>query len=100
MRQPEFLDVDPKDLHLLPSQASGADPFKLQTQIARFGAGTVGMPAPWLYRGTDGELVIYNGVTRATRVARLAPGTRIRVEVIGEIKRPVGQYPRIGDALP
>jgi hypothetical protein len=100
MKPPEFLDVDPKDLHLLPSQASGADPFKLQTQIARFGAGTVGMPAPWVYRGTDGELVIYNGVTRATRVARLAPGMRIRVEVIGEIKRPVGQYPKIGDTLP
>jgi hypothetical protein len=100
MRQPEFVDVDPKDLHLLPSQSGGADPFKLQTQIARFGAGTTGMPAPWVYRGTDGELVIYNGVTRATRIARLAPGIRIRVEVIGEIKRPVGQSPKIGDALP
>ena len=44
MRQPEILDVDPKVLHLLPSQAGGADRFKLQSQIARFGASTRGMP--------------------------------------------------------
>jgi hypothetical protein len=100
MRQPEILDVDPRGLRLLPSQAGGADPFKLQTQIARFGASTDGMPSPWVYRGTDGELVIYNGVTRATRVAKLAPGTLIRVEVVGELKRSVSHYPQVGDTLP
>jgi hypothetical protein len=100
MRRPEILDVDPKELHLLPSQASGADPFKLQSQIARFGASTAGMPPAWVYRGTDGALVLYNGVTRATRAAKLAPGALIRVEVVGELKRPVGQYPKIGDTLP
>jgi len=31
-------------------------------------------------RGTDGELVINNGVTRATRIAKLSPGTTVRVE--------------------
>ncbi len=100
MRQPEFLDVDPRELHLRPAQASGADPFKLQTQIARFGASTAGMPPPWVYRGSDGALVIFNGVTRATRVARLASGQLIRVEVVGELKRPVGQNPKLGDTLP
>ena len=45
-------------------------------------------------------LVLYNGVTRATRVAKLAPGVLIRVEVVGELKRPVGQYPKLGDNLP
>jgi hypothetical protein len=100
MRQREILDVDPRELHLLPSQASGADPFKLQTQIARFGASTDGMPPPWVYRGSDGALVLYNGVTRATRVAKLAPGTLIGVEVVGELKRPVGHYPKVGDTLP
>ena len=69
-----FLDVDPRTLHVPPSRLSGADPFKLQQQIARFGAGTAGMPPPWVYRGSDGALLIYNGVTRATRIARLAPG--------------------------
>jgi hypothetical protein len=100
MRQPELLDVDPRKLHLLPSQASGADPFKLQTQIARFGASTTGMTPPWVYRGTDGALVLYNGVTRATRIAKLAPGTWIRVKVVGELKRPVSHYAKIGDTLP
>lgn len=100
MRKPEILDVDPGELHVLPSQASGADPFKLQTQIARFGASTAGMPPPWVYRGSDGALVLYNGVTRAARIAKLAPGTSIRVEVVGNLKRPVGHYPKVGDALP
>src|SRR3954451_17895278 len=100
MRQPEILDVDPKGLHLLSSQGGGADPFKLQTQIARFGASTAGMPPPWVYRGSDGALVLYNGVTRATRIAKLAPGTTIRVEVVGDMKRPFGQYPKVGGTLP
>jgi hypothetical protein len=100
MRQPEILEVDPRELHLLPSQGGGADPFKLQTQIVRFGASTDGMPPPWVYRGTDGALVLFNGVTRATRVARLAPGRLIRVEVVGEMKRPIGHYPKVGDTLP
>jgi hypothetical protein len=100
MRTPEILDVDPRGLHLLPSQASGADPFKLQTQIARFGASTAGMPLPWVYRGSDGALLLFNGVTRATRIAKLASGTLIRVEVVGELRRPIGHYPKVGDTLP
>jgi hypothetical protein len=58
------------------------------------------MPPPWVYRGSDGELVLYNGVTRATRVAKLTSGTLIRVEVVGELKRPVGHHPKVGDTLP
>jgi hypothetical protein len=100
MPRPEIIEVDPRELHLLPSQAGGADPFKLQTQIARFGKSTTGMPAPWVYRGSDGELVLYNGVTRAARIAKLAPRTLIRVEVVGELKRPVGHYPKVGDTVP
>jgi hypothetical protein len=100
MRQPEFLDVDPRELHLRPSQAGGAGPFKLQLQIARFGASTSGMPPAWVDRGSDGALVLYNGVTRATRVARLSPATTIRVEVVGELKQAVGHYPKLGSTLP
>lgn len=45
------------------------------------------MPPPWVYEGTDGVLMLYNGVTRATRIAKLAPGTLIRVEVIGKLPK-------------
>src|SRR5437762_14309029 len=97
---PVILDVDPRTLHVPPSPMSGADPYKLQRQIARFGASGAGMPPPWVYRGADGELMLYNGVTRATRIARLAPGTLIRIEVVGTIRAPVGHLPTIGDLLP
>jgi hypothetical protein len=55
-------------------------------------------PPAWIYEGTDGVLVY--GVTRATRIARLAPGTPIRVEVVGTIRSAVGHLPTIGDLLP
>ena len=95
-----FRDVDPRTLRVPSSRPAGADPGKLQRQIARFGASAAGMPPPWVYEGTDGELVLFNGVTRATRVARLAPGTLIRVEVIGTIRAAFGSLPTIGDLLP
>jgi hypothetical protein len=79
---------------------TGADPAKLQRQIGLFGPNTAGMPDIWCYRGSDGELVIWNGVTRATRIAMLAPGKLIRIEVIGTWRRPVAQLPRIGDLIP
>jgi hypothetical protein len=44
-------------------------------------------------------LVIYNGVTRATRIAKLAPGTLVPVEVIGKLRRAYGLDPSIGDTL-
>ncbi len=44
--------------------------------------------------------MVYNGVTRATRIAKLAPGTLIRVEVIGTLPRAFGAEPKIGDLLP
>jgi hypothetical protein len=100
MPTPVFLDVDPRTLHLPPSSRCGANPGKLQRPIARFGRSTVGMPPPWVYRGSHGALVISNGVTRATRVAKLLPGVLIRVEVIGDQKTPVGHYPTVGDRLP
>jgi hypothetical protein len=72
----------------------------LQRQIALFGSSVVGMPPPWVYEGSDGALVLYNGVTRATRIAKLAPGTLIRVEVIGTLPRAFGADPKIGDLIP
>jgi hypothetical protein len=48
----------------------------------------------------DGVLVLYNGITRATRIARLAPGATIRVEVVGKLRRAYAGEPRIGDVTP
>src|SRR5262249_53152637 len=92
-----FLDVDPRTLHLPTTRLTGADPAKLQRQIARHGKSTQGMPPIEVYRGTDGELMIYNGVTRATRVAKLLPGHLIRVEVIDDLRTTVGHLPTVGD---
>jgi hypothetical protein len=96
----DFRDVDPREIRLPPSRRSGADPFKLQRQIARFGASSAGMPPPWVYEAADGVLVLYNGVTRATRIAKLAPGTTVRVEVVGKLRRAYAGDPKIGDLLP
>lgn len=96
----EFLDIDPRTLHVPPSRLPGADPVKLHDQTVRFGASMTGMPPLLAYRGSDGELMIYNGVTRATRVAKLIPKATVRVEVMRTLKRPVGHLPTIGDTLP
>ncbi len=93
-----FCDVDPRELRV-PSSRPQADPLKLARQIARFGASVVGMPPIVAYEGTDGVLVIYNGVTRATRIAKLATGVFVRVEVIGRLRRAYGPEPKIGDQL-
>src|SRR5262249_30652454 len=92
-----YLDVDPRTLHLPPSRATGPDPIELARQISRYGSSIEGMPIPWVYRGNDGALMIFDGVTRASRVAKLLPGTLIRVEVIGDLTAPCGQLPVIGD---
>lgn len=95
----DFRDVDPAELRLPSSRSSGADPVKLQPQIAKHGSSTAGLPPLLAYKGSDGALELYDGVTRATRVAKLSPGTTVRVEVIGKRNRPKNQNRRIGDAL-
>jgi hypothetical protein len=59
-----------------------------------------GMPPLLVSRGTDGALVISDGLTRATRVAKLLPGVPVRVEVIDDLPIPVKSYPSVGDLLP
>jgi hypothetical protein len=51
----DFRDVDPRELRPPSSRRQGADPGKLARQIALFGRSTVGMPAPWVYEGSDGN---------------------------------------------
>jgi len=100
MKAPEFVEVDPRTLRLPWSRRDGADPIKLTRQISRYGNSLQGMPPPFVYRATDGELVLSDGVTRATRVAKLLPGTKIRVEVIGHLGVPGATMPTVGDRLP
>ena len=96
----EFRDVDPSKLRVPPSRPQGADPAKLARQISLFGRSALGMPPPWVYEGSDGTLVLYNGVTRATRIAKLAPGMLIRIEIIGRLPKAFATQPTIGDLLP
>src|SRR5438132_4987707 len=99
MKPREFLQVDPASLHLPGSRRDGADPVKLRQQFIRYGTSIDGMPPPEVKRGADGELVIYDGVTRATRVAKYLPGTLITVEVTGNLKNAVGTLPTVGEKL-
>lgn len=98
---PEFLDVDPLTLRLPYTRPDGADPFKLARQLARFRNTFVGMPAVEVIRCANGELMIVNGVTRATRMAQECPGQKIRVEVISEqLSSDINHQPLLGDRLP
>jgi hypothetical protein len=44
--------------------------------------------------------VLRDGITRAKRIARLEPGTPIRVEVAGDLPWLVGHYSKVRDILP
>jgi hypothetical protein len=95
----DIRDVDPAELRLPSSRSAGADPVKLQNQIAKYGTSTTGMLPLLAYEGSDGVLELVDGVTRATRVAKLIPGATVPVEVIGKLKRAKAGNRRIGDAL-
>jgi hypothetical protein len=58
------------------------------------------MPPIWVYEAADGVFVITNGVTRATRIAKLSPGDLVPIEVVGTTRRDCAKLPRIGDLLP
>ena len=99
MTDREFLQVDPATLHLPSSRRDGADPVKLHRQLARHGTSVTGMPPLEVKRGSDGELVIFDGVTRATRIAKYLPDTPVPVEVTGTLASPVGGLPTVGDTI-
>ena len=97
----EFIDVDPAELYLPPSRRQGADPGKLARQISRHGSSLDGMPPLQLIRGKDGQLRINDGVTRATRAAKLHPGVLVPAEVIQDLpKLNVTRMPKVKDCLP
>jgi len=80
-------EVDPCELRLPPSRASGAEPWKLHQQIRQFGS------------SKDGLLEISDGATRATRIAKLAPGETVPVVVIGRYRRSRASSPWVRDRL-
>ena len=80
----QILHVLPGELRLPHSRASGAVPSKLAVQIARFGASADGMPPVLVTLAADNEMMILDGATRATRIAKLAPGATNPVEILDE----------------
>src|SRR5438132_5693249 len=96
----DFRDVDPRELRLPSSRRTGADWSKLQRQMAQFGTSTAGMPPIWVREGSDGAMLILDGVTRATRVAKLLPGDLVPVEVVSTVRNTFGKLPKVGDWLP
>jgi hypothetical protein len=90
-------EVDPNELRLPPSRAAGADPWKLYQEIRKFGSSKEGMPPIFVYEDPDGLLEISDGVTRATRIAKLAPGQIVPVVVIGRYRRSRANSPRVRD---
>src|SRR2546430_548003 len=99
MAAQKLLRVDPATLRLPGTRRDGADLLKLQRQFAKYGTSATGMPALEVKRGSDGELVIYDGVTRATRIAKYAAGALVPVIVTGQLRGPVGDLPKVGDKL-
>lgn len=98
---PEYIDADPGELHLPPSRPQGSDPGKLAQQIAKYGSSFDAMPPLQVVRGKDGALRINDGVTRATRAAKLRPGIWVRVEVIQTLPNlDVTRTPKVKDVLP
>jgi hypothetical protein len=98
MAQP-VREVDPNELRLPPTRAGGADPWKLHQQIRQHGSTRDGMPPVLVYEDPDGVLEISDGVTRATRIAKLAPGQTVPVRVIGRYRRSRANSPRVRDRL-
>ncbi len=98
----EFVMVDPATLYLPTGvRSQGADPAKLARQITDHGGSLDGMPPVEVTRGRDGHLRLNDGVTRATRAAKLRPGELIPAEVIADLPNlDVTRTPRVGDALP
>jgi hypothetical protein len=77
MNEADVRQVDPGELRLPPSRAAGAESWKLHQQIRRYGSSRVGMPPLFAHEDPNGLLEISDGVTRATRIAKLAPGQTV-----------------------
>lgn len=97
----EFILIDPAELHLPPgARAEGAEETKLARQIAQHGSSLENMPPVEVTRGKDGFFRLNDGVTRATRAAKLRPGELIPAEVIANLPNlDLTRTPRVGETL-
>jgi hypothetical protein len=95
----QIREVDPAELRLPSSRAAGSDPWKLHRQMRQFGSSKAGMPPVFVYEDPDGLLEIFDGVTRATRMAKLAPGVTVPVIVIGRYRNSRTASRRRGETL-
>jgi len=98
MNQPIF-EYDPASLRLPPSRASGADPWKLHRQIRQYGSSKDDIPPVLVYEDPTGLFEIFDGVTRATRIAKLTPGVTVPVLVIGRYRNSRKKSKRLGETL-
>ncbi len=57
------------------------------------------MPPIFVYEDPDGLWEIFDGVTRATRVAKLAPSVTVPVVVIGKLPTSRSHLKRLGNTL-
>lgn len=57
------------------------------------------MPPVLVYEDPDGILEISDGVTRATRIAKQAPGQTVPIVVIGQYRRSRAGSPRVRDRI-
>ena len=80
---PDIRYVNPGILRLPPEREGGADNFKLTSQCYDFGDSTEDMPPVLAIEGANGELQLYDGVTRATRAYMTNIYRDITVEVTG-----------------
>jgi hypothetical protein len=92
-------EVDPAEVRVPPSRSGGADAWKLHQQIRRFGSSKAGMPPILVHEDPDGILEITDGVTRATRIAKLNSGETVPAIVIGRYRRSRASSPRVRDVL-
>jgi hypothetical protein len=93
------MHVNPGDLHVPPERIDGADPFKLADQINEFGESFEEMPPLDVTEGPNGEYMINNGVTRATRAYMVNPGGTVPINVIGSTSWDLSELPTIRDTV-
>lgn len=88
-----FRMVDPGSLRLAPGRQDGAKRSKYLRQVQDFGDSIENMPLIEVTEGRNDELMINDGVTRATRCHYLMPGRDVPVEVIDV--RPKANFSRL-----
>ena len=89
----------PGKLRLPPTRPEGADDYKLALQEMEYGPSTEGMPAIEVLLGSDEQMIIFNGVTRATRAYRYHPNAPVLVEITDVLLNVnMSRYKTIGEA--